>query len=344
MCPKPPSFEMAAVRLADVDRSGLYSNFGPQERELRERFAERLCIKPSQVGTVANATLGLVGAVAVLGGSRWAVPVFTFAATPAAVLAAGAGVVFTDVGVDLVLDAEAVPVDGLMPVAPFGAPPDLSRWAASDRVVHDAAASLGNDMDLRGLPARQAVVFSLHATKVLGAGEGGIVVFGDEADAARFRAWTNFGFAGSREAQLTGVNAKMSEMQACYVHAALDGWNWERAEWLEAREGVERMVQAVGVELFRGGNGINPYAVAFFPDAATTMRVESTLLRHGVGTRRWWSMGCHRMAAYAHLANNSFPVADDIASRTLGLPLYRGLSDKDLKAVRVALEGALAHG
>ena len=343
MRPKPPTFPRAAARLVAVDGSGHYSNFGPQERKLRERFAKLLHVDPAQVMTAANATLGLAGAVAILGGSRWAVPVFTFAATPAAVLAAGTAVAFADVGKDAVLDASEMSANGFMPVAPFGAAPDLSRWSGAGRVVHDAAASLGNDMDLSSLPAGQAVVFSLHATKVLGAGEGGVVVFGDEADAARFRAWANFGFAGSREAQVAGVNAKMSEYQACYVHAALDSWEKERAEWVEAREQVERMAAAVGVELLRFGNGVNPYAIAEFKDVGTTLRVESTLAEHGVGTRRWWSMGCHRMPAYAHLTDEAFPVTDDLAARTLGLPIYRGITEEDMEVVRFALEDALGQ-
>jgi dTDP-4-amino-4,6-dideoxygalactose transaminase len=343
MRPLMPPLELATPRIQAVNRSGIFANFGPQEQELRQRFAERLRVDDQQVAIVANATLGLAGAVATLGGERWAVPAFTFAATPAALLTAGSEVVFADVGTDIVLDVDARLVAGCMTIAPFGARPDLDRWAGSGRVVHDAAASLGNTLDLSGLPAGQAVAFSLHATKVLGAGEGGVVVFGDEADAARFRAWTNFGFAGSREAQVAGVNAKMSEIQACFVHAALDGWEQERAEWAAARGRVEQMAAAVGVELFRGGDGINPYAIAVFSDAATTLRVATTLAGHGVGTRRWWSMGCHRMPAYAHLTESTFPVTDDIAGRTLGLPLYRGMSDADVETVRVALEDALAQ-
>jgi dTDP-4-amino-4,6-dideoxygalactose transaminase len=98
------------------------------------------------------------------------------------------------------------------------------------------------------------------------------------------------------------------------------------------------------LELLRAGNGINPYAIAVFHDADTALRVESTLARHGVETRRWWPLGCHRMPAYAHLTNSTFPVTDDIAARTLGLPLYRGMSDEDVESVRNALEDALAQG
>lgn len=154
---------------------------------MRARFADRLQVGAERVATVANATLGLAGAVAVLGGARWAVPTFTFCATPASVIFAGSDVVFADVGLDVVLNVQADVAEGLMPVAPFGAPPDVRRWSDSDRVVHDAAASLGNDVDLSLLPVGHAVVFSLHATKVLGSGEGGIVVFGAESNATRFR-------------------------------------------------------------------------------------------------------------------------------------------------------------
>jgi dTDP-4-amino-4,6-dideoxygalactose transaminase len=80
MRPRMSPFSAAQARLLAVEHSGQYSNFGPQERELRGRFAERLGVDPGQVATVSNATLGIAGAVSVLGGGGWLVPSFTFAA------------------------------------------------------------------------------------------------------------------------------------------------------------------------------------------------------------------------------------------------------------------------
>jgi dTDP-4-amino-4,6-dideoxygalactose transaminase len=343
MRPHVPSFSAAATRLLAVEESGQYANFGPQERELRDRFAQRLQVRPEQIATVSNATLGIAGAVSVLGGRRWLVPSFTFAATPAAVLTAGCEVVFGDIGEGWVLDAEGEEADGFVPVAPFGAAPNIARWVESGRVVHDAAASLGNDLDLATLPAGQAAVFSLHATKVLGAGEGGIVVFGDESDATRFRAWTNFGFSGSREAQVPGLNAKMSEIAACFVHAALDGWEQERAEWVSARAQVVAMAGQFGVRLFGPSqDGINPYAIVVFDDEQTTLEVERVLEVRGIGTRRWWAYGCHRMPAYAHLATREFPVTHRVARASLGLPFFQGMTNGDIETVAEGLAEALA--
>ena len=343
MRPRLPRLEAVTPRLAAVEVSGWFSNLGPQEQELRDRFGALLGVPAARIVTVANATLGIAGAVAVLGGGRWLVPSFTFPATVAAVIAAGARPILGDVRPeDWTLDASGRDADGFLPVAPFGAAPDVARWADAGRVVHDAAASIGAVDDLSGLPAGQAVVFSLHATKVLGSGEGGIVVLGDDGTADRLRAWTNFGFAGSREARSAGLNAKLSEAQACYVHAALDGWPQERDEWLEARRRVVAMCDEVGVELLAASrSGVNPYVIARVADPATAERIERALADRVVETRRWWS-ACHRMRAYRDLTDRDLPVTDRASATSLGLPFFRGLSDEDVAVIGAALRAGTA--
>jgi dTDP-4-amino-4,6-dideoxygalactose transaminase len=278
----------------------------------------------------------------VLGGRRWVAPTFTFVATPAAVLAAGAELVFGDVDPSTWTVLPQSSVDGHVVVAPFGTPPDLNAWNGRGRVVHDAAASLGEELDLSLIAPGQAVIFSLHATKVLGSGEGGIAVFGSAEDAKRFRSWTNFGFAGSREAQVSGVNAKMSEVQAAYVHAALDGWERERAEWVEARSALVALLDVVGVELFEASRqGINPYMIARFGDESRCAHVEHVLSQHLIETRRWWSRCCHTMPAYQPFSVGPYPVSERAAGESLGLPFFRGLRAEHLERLAEGLGAAL---
>lgn len=343
MRPRAPGLSAAVSRLRSIDAAGWYSNLGPQEQELRERFSARLNVAPDQVATAANATLAIAGSVRVLGGKRWAAPTFAFAATPAAILAGGAELVLGDVCPDSwVLDQTTVIADGLIPVAPFGTPPDVAGWRNRGRVVHDAAASLGEPSDLSILPDGQAVVYSLHATKVLGSGEGGIAVFGSSDDAARFRSWTNFGFSGTREAQVPGINAKMSEIQAAYVHAALDGWDAEREEWAAARQMVAAVMDRVSLHLFSSSqDGINPYTIVLLPEAIAIEQMEQRLYAAGIETRRWWGNGCHRMDAYRHLDDGSFSQAEQIAATSLGLPMFRGLAQSHAEALVRSLESIL---
>lgn len=343
MRPRLPDPGLVAPRLRSAQECGVFSNFGPQVTELESRFAAWLGVSAERVVSASNATLALAGAVAVTGRPDWAVPSFTFAASVAAPLLAGTQVTFRDVDADSWwLDSGGIgDHEAAIAVAPFGSAVDLDRYAGREDVVIDAAASLGTRPDLRDLPASWSVVFSLHATKVLGAGEGGIAVFGDAERAQRFRMWTNFGFFGTRESRLAGVNAKMSEIQAAYANTALDGWDEERTEWTAARDLVVRVGDEVGLRTFPASRDcVTPYWITVYPDAATTDLVERDLAEHGIGTRRWWSRGCLRMPAYADAPHGPLPVTEDVADRYLGLPMYRGFGEREAELILRALEEA----
>src|SRR5262249_50811428 len=123
------------------------------------------------------------------------------------------------------------PVGAVMPVAPFGLPLDMGAWEAFRSqtglaVVIDAAAAFDSLS-----PSAVTSVVSMNATKAFGIGEGGFVVSTDDAIRQTVRMRANFGFLGSREAQVAAFNAKLSEYQAAVGHAALDEWAPARADW-----------------------------------------------------------------------------------------------------------------
>lgn len=343
MKPVAPPLSIALPRLRDIENSGRFSNFGPQEEELRERFAEWLNVPAGCVATAANATLALTGAIACAEASEWIVPAFTFPATPAAVLNAGSSLRLADIDATWWLDSVGLDtVAAIVPVVPFGGDLELPRWAQHDRVILDAAASIGHRPDLSGLRDEWAVVFSLHATKVLGAGEGGLIVFGNADTARRFRTWTNFGFAGSRQSERLATNAKMSEVQAAFAHAALDAWAMESLEWAAARRLVVTASGELGLDLFESSRtGINPYWIVRFADAGTTSRVEATLRQQLIESRRWWSDGCHRMPAFRNYAVEPMLETERAAATSLGLPFFRGLSFDGVERITEALSDAL---
>ena len=80
------------------------------------------------------------------------------------------------------------------------------------------------------------VMVSLHATKVFGVGEGGLILCRDSELLRRCGRALNFGFDGSRDALTTGFNGKMSEYHAAVGLAALDGWPQTRAAFLAVGE------------------------------------------------------------------------------------------------------------
>jgi len=344
MKPRMPPPSAALARLDAIDQRRVYSNFGPEVTELERRYATFVGTTADRVVTVANATLGLLGATAISPAATWVVPSFTFPATPAAVLSAGCRVRWGDISLeDLWLEvgpASEYPEDvGFLPVAPFGGRILLNRFDPERETVIDAAASLGSEIPtLSELPETWAVVFSLHATKVLPAGEGGLVVFGSTERARAFKTWSNFGFSGTRESQMIGINAKMSEMSAAFAHASLDDWETEKSDWAAARSRAAQVTRDAGYELLlRDQSGATPYWIVDFGTAAEACAAEARLAAAGVETRRWWSLGCARMPAFHGIESAQLPNSDFVAARTLGLPMFRDLDDAHFRIIASSL-------
>lgn len=354
MQPCLPSVATVAKWLQGMDRAGTYSNFGPLTRELEFRASEFLRVPPDQVVSVANCTLGLEGAVALSPAGSWLVPDFTFAATGLAVLRAGKSLVLGDVDEstwalrgDLARESDAHA--GVLPVMPFGAELDLDSWQGRKHVVIDAAASLGTQPDLSCLPATWCVAFSLHATKVLPAGEGGLMVFGDAGAAEQFRRWTSFGFSPERTSACVGTNAKMSEIHAAYALASLEGWERERQDWLSARERVAQACQDSGLRAGETLNaGLNPYWILDCGTSAVLEDMEQRLTEAGIGSRRWWPRALHEMPAFrGQPVVGSGDTSGQLSRRLLGLPMFRGLSLSQARQVAEVLyraKATAAHG
>src|SRR5579884_1481292 len=81
LVPDIPALSAVQSRFEAIDRSKIYSNFGPLVKELEGIIASSLFSGAGHVVTVANATLGLILAMKVVKreGARYALmPSFTF--------------------------------------------------------------------------------------------------------------------------------------------------------------------------------------------------------------------------------------------------------------------------
>src|SRR5262249_59670589 len=107
--------------------------------------------------------------------------------------------------------------------APSGHPAHRPAWDAFRDPpglpgVIDAAAGFDSVS-----PGETPAVVSLHATKVLGTAEGGLVICTEPSVVQRVRRASNFGLDSRRPGTGAANNAKMSEDHAALRHAAVDG-------------------------------------------------------------------------------------------------------------------------
>ena len=353
LVPTLPETDALIPYLRRIDQANWYSNYGPLWREFRDAFSTRLAMRTGvenvHVVFTANGTSAIEVALrarALPEHPYCLMPSFTFVATAHAVCNAGMVPYLTDVNPDsLVLTPEIAEralrqlpqkPGAVVVVSAFGSPPDVAGWQDFEQahgvpVVFDAAAAAAS-LDSVGA---QPMAMSLHATKVLGIGEGGAVITTDFELANRITAMTGFGYLGdARTSIVRGGNYRISEYAAAVGLAALLG--------LDAKVGRLRAVVAQYRERLANSpvrlqNGVGEQWITttlnVLPPAD---RVEDMLInldRAGVQWRRWWGLGCHTHPAFEDLPALDLEVTRELAPRVIGVPCHTRLSDEHVATV-----------
>ena len=356
--PKLPSAAELLPYLDGIDQRRWYSNSGPLVTRLEEQLSRHIGFSSQGVITTANATLGLTVALMARrlpSGSVCLLPSWTFAATAHAVRAAGLIPWFLDVDrrswalnpdqVFEILKRLPRPASAVIVVAPFGAPIDVKAWERFEErsgvlVVVDAAAAFDSVC-----PSHLPFVVSLHATKILGAGEGGLISSTDSQFLERVRASCNFGFQGSRNAMLAALNAKMSEYHAAVALASLASWRQTRLRHARIMDWYRKALSnldRVWLQPKYGQGWVSGTTSVLLPQG-TREQVADDLRRSGIETRLWWGTGCHTQPAFLDCPRSGLPVTEELGARVLGLPHFPEMRKQDVDAVIDSISITLGH-
>lgn len=258
---------MAAV-MGVVER-GVFTN-GPEVEKLEHEFGDYLRGADGEMPYVVAVNSGTAALTAILveagigPGHEVIVPALSFTATALAVLHAGARPVFVDVdetwSIDISRLEGALTNDtrAVLAVDLHGMPAD---WAAlggfclkegldlfEDACPAYGASYLGEPCGLFG----RAAAFSLNQSKMLSAGEGGLVVTRDPEVAERIRELRNFGELlkpgeQHRYSVFVGWNWKMPELTAAVARISLTDLPITVARGRRNVEIIERGLVAGGV-------------------------------------------------------------------------------------------------
>lgn len=349
---KPAGFALSSFlrRAEDVHKSGWFSNRGPQVRELESRLAELLGVKESSVVAVVNGTVGIQGFLSCSTVRFWSVPSYTFSATAQAALMSAKTISLRDIQDDWP-ETQISPGRwrnwGRIYVEPFGEPmlaPRVARNVFESNVFVDAAAGLGNAIANGTFPYQGfPTMYSLHATKAIGAGEGAILVLPDEGFADTVRSWINFGFSGSRTSVISGTNGKMSELMAAGINSVLDEWPAFRDAWSDLRLRVWKTEEQHGLNHFHPSESLSPYWIHEAKSSTHARLIREDLLNLGIETRFWWGGGLHSMPAFKSLTRKTwwrrYHTTSNLASRLVGLPYFLGIRPGQVETIGRVLSG-----
>jgi dTDP-4-amino-4,6-dideoxygalactose transaminase len=269
-----------------------------------------------------------------------------------AVMMAGARPVFTDI------DAERLTLDpfrieaaitprtrAILPVHLYGQPAamqDIETIASRHglAIVEDCcqahlATESGRPVGTIGV----AGAFSFYPTKNLGAlGDGGAIVTNDPALAARLKRLRNGGQIDRYHHQEFGVNSRLDDLQAAVLRARLP-WlaRWTaRRRSLAARYRTALAAGSVHVPSeFDSGHVYHLFVVR----SSARDELRAHLAARGIETLIHYPLPIPAQPAIGSASPARCPVAEQVCSEIVSLPLYPALRDDEIDYVAAALKG-----
>jgi len=357
--PHPPRLSELGGALVEIERSGIFSNYGPVNTKFEGRIIAAMFQGVGACVTVANATLGLMLAIKQAVGwqpqGRYALmPSFTFAAAAQAALWCGLTPLFCDIdretwlpdaaSEEALLRRYGADIAVILPNATFGNCLDVARYEAMSArygipLVIDGAAALGSvamNGTAFGQGSKNPVVFSMHATKGFAIGEGGLVYCDDAAKIAMLRSMAGFGFDETRLAVMPGLNAKMDEISALLALTKLQEIEAVSEHRYRLYQLYRRLLPAFTFQRMTGRRSAMQFVAVLLEDesAASVAEIISGLAHHGIGAGRYFAPHLAQQPFFKETCmSGSLAVTDEISRRVICLPMSDLLTATEIRYI-----------
>lgn len=326
--------------------------------EFESDFA-RICGADWGVGVASGTDAIALGlrACGIGAGDEVLVPANTFIATAIGVLQAGATPVFVDCNldtalIDLEMAAKAITekTKAVLPVHLYGqmvSPSQLLDFAATYNltIFEDAAQShLAQREGYRAGSVGRAAAFSFYPSKNLGGfGNGGMVLAQEEEIARSVRSLRNYGAPRKYYHVELGTNSRLDTLQAAVLKVKLPHlpqWNQWRNQVAQQYDVLLKPLESRGIVPIAnqsgGGHAYHLYVLRLGEVySGRREEIQAALAARGIDTGIHYPIPCHLQPAYKFLGYQwgDFPQAEKLCQQILSLPMYPGLSSRQVNWV-----------
>ena len=352
--PQLPPLDEFLPYLRDIWDSKILTNGGPFHEKLENELCTYLGVK--HISLFTNATIALVTALQALRitGEVITTP-YSFVATAHSLLWNGIKPVFADIDpITLNLDPKKIEAaitpqtTAIMPVHCYGHPCDVdSIQKIADnynlKVIYDGAHAFGVKCHCGSvLNHGDLSILSFHATKVFNTFEGGAIISPDEKTKIRIDQLKNFGHVGETNVVATGINGKMSELNAAFGLLQLKYID----QSIEKRRLIdtayrEQLKNVKGIYCLNdSGEQVSNYA--YFPILVnedfpiSREELNQHLKDNGIYARRYFYPLITDYPMYRGLSSanhDNLRHASNASARILCLPIYPDLAIEDVKKI-----------
>lgn len=339
--------EEERLAVDEVMKSGWISGTSPYNELFEKAFAKT--VRAQHAVSVSNGTAALIlGLLAIqrrlnltsLEKLNIAVPTWTYIATANTARLMGR-IRLVDCGRDtFCIKIPAISqTQVVMPVDVGGCPPeydDIRKLPWHPFIFADSAEGIGSRY--RGNPVGSQAnlhMFSLHATKVITTGEGGMLTTNDQALYNDLKSLNNQGHpigykTSDYEHPEIGYNFRMPAPQAAIGLVQLKklpGYLKKREEFSHIYSDV--LGDKVGYQFIPSYSRSCNFLFTILVDPSQKISFMDEMLKQGIQTKTWKPV--HMQPCYA--VNGEFPNAEDLYKRNVHLPMHNKLCDEDVKII-----------
>jgi len=344
--PSLPPLEQFIPYLKKIWDRKVLTNGGPFHQQLEQALCDYLGV--NHLALFTNGTIALVTALQALRitGEVITTP-YSFVATAHSLLWNGIKPVFVDIDPQTLnldpakIEAAITPqTTAILPVHVYGHPCDvkgIQRIADKHnlKVIYDAAHAFGVQCDCGSvLNYGDLSVLSFHATKVFNTFEGGAIVCPDAATKRHIDQLKNFGFVDEVTVVAPGINGKMSEINAAFGLLQLDCIDQALAQRAEIDNRYRDQLACVKGIRCLGDAGERVANYGYFPIFVepeyplSRDALYQKLRDQNIFARRYFYPLISDFPMYKSsqsAAESNLPIARDVASKILCLPIYPSL-------------------
>ena len=349
-----PDLNLFYPYLEAIWKSKNITNGGVFHQELEASLCEYLGVQ--HVSLFCNGTIALMVALQALGISGEVITSpYSFVATTNSLLWNGITPVFCDIdpismNIDPFKIEKAVTnkTSAILPVHCYGTPcnvEEIQKIAENHglKVIYDAAHAFG--VEFKGqslLNYGDLSVLSFHATKVFNTFEGGAIISHSLEMKKRIDQLKNFGFVDELTVVESGINGKMSEVNAAFGLLQLKSMQEVASQRKMVSDFYNFNLEGInGIEL-PAGNYSSASNHSYYPIIVKSLfpvgrdKLYELLQEQSIFSRRYFHPLISDFPMYKNLSSSTpknLPVAKQISDQVLCLPIYPGLENKDLQRI-----------
>jgi dTDP-4-amino-4,6-dideoxygalactose transaminase len=206
--------------------------------------------------------------------------------------------------------------------------------AHSLEVIEDCAQACGTlYQGLKVGTFGQMGCFSFYPTKNLGAyGDAGAIITHNDELAERLRKMRMYGYNSAGNAQMEGMNARISEMQAAILRIKLRVFPTWLNRRLEIAEFYNKTIQNLSIVKPQCLVACRPSYHQYVVCCKERTKFIEWLKNHDIGYGIHYPTPVHLMPAYEYLgiASHELPNTVRACSEILSLPIHEGISSKEV--------------